>query len=374
MRAGRPRTRRGWIAATATAVVVLAGGAAALNLTASAGAATTRVRYATAALGTVEQTVSAAGTIEPAAQAALSFTVPGTVTALSARVGETVSAGQSLAQLSTTTLSAQLTAAQATLAAAQARAASDAAAGASAATLAADQAETAAAQGELAVAQSALTDADLISPIAGTVAAVNLTPGEQVSGSLSGSPATTAQITVISTHTFVVDAAVVDTEVGQLKAGEQAQIVPDGAVTPVYGVVSGVGLVATTTGGVASYPVTVSVTGDPGGLYPGAGAQVSFVVRELFNVLTVPSAALHTVGGRPVLYLNQGGHRVTRDVTVGLASGGRIQILSGLSAGDQVAVTSLRRVGGGGRRGRFGGGGGGFGGGGGGLGGGGGGG
>jgi len=76
-------------------------------------------------------------------------------------------------------------------------------------------------------------------------------------------------VVVISDGSYQVAGTVDDTEVGQLKTGEQVVITPDGSTTPVYGTVGTVGLVPSSTSGVAAYPVTVNVTGNPGGLYPG---------------------------------------------------------------------------------------------------------
>ena len=153
---------------------------------------------------------------------------------------------------------------------------------------------------------------------------------------------------VISTNSYVVNATVDDTEVGSVQAGDQAQIVPDGATTPVYGVVSSVGLIASTTSGVASYPVTIAVTGNPGGLYPGASATVTLIVKQLNNATTVPTAALHYTSGGVEVYEMVNGRQVAVPVTVGMASGGETQITSGLSVGTKVVVQGLRAGGAGG--------------------------
>jgi multidrug efflux pump subunit AcrA (membrane-fusion protein) len=143
-------------------------------------------------------------------------------------------------------------------------------------------------------------------------------------------------------------------------------IIPDGATTPVYGTVSSVGLIATTTSGVATYPVTIAVTGNPGGLYPGASATVTLIVRQLSNVTTVPTTAVHYTSSGAVVYEMVNGHEVAHPVTVGMTSAGETQIVSGLSVGTEVVVPVTRTggtgtggtgTGGTTRRGGFGGGG-----------------
>ena len=103
-------------------------------------------------------------------------------------------------------------------------------------------------------------------------------------------------------------------------------------------VVGTVGLVATQTSGVAAYPVAITVTGNPPGLHDRAGAQVSIVVQEHDGVLLVPSAAVHQQDGGSVVYEMQAGEQVSVPVTVGIVSGGRTEITSGVTAGDTVVL------------------------------------
>jgi hypothetical protein len=178
---------------------------------------------------------------------------------------------------------------------------------------------------------------------------------------------------VVSTGHYVVDATVDDTQVGQLAVGQTAGItLADGSVTS--GTVTSVGLVASSTSGVASFPVTVTVTGTPTGLYAGSVLPVVVVTKTVPDALAVPVGALHRTSSGTTVTVDKNGTRTTRTVSTGLVSSGQVQITDGLAAGEKVVVTSVRvtapagttgttrtgtRTGGGG----FGGGGGGFGGG-----------
>ena len=134
------------------------------------------------------------------------------------------------------------------------------------------------------------------------------------------------------------------------------------------------------TSGVTSFPLVVTVTGTPAGLFSGATATVSIVYRQLTDVLRVPTAAVRYDGGRPYVLLAGAGSGTRREVGVGTSTGGFTQITSGLTEGAQVLVpvtratttrsggqngsgTGGRGTGGGFGGGGFGGGGGGFGGG-----------
>ncbi|GAA5170769.1 MULTISPECIES: efflux RND transporter periplasmic adaptor subunit [Amycolatopsis] len=114
------RTRR--IVTVAGVVVVVAGGAVFWATSASSAPG---YRTATARPATVTATLDTTGTIEPVDSATLSFPVSGQVASIPVRAGQQVTAGQTLAQLDTTSLQAQLASAQSTLATARAKLAAD---------------------------------------------------------------------------------------------------------------------------------------------------------------------------------------------------------------------------------------------------------
>jgi macrolide-specific efflux system membrane fusion protein len=363
-------TRRSVIIIVAAVVVATGGGIAWAATRPTADAATTS--FATATTATLKQTVSSSGTIEPAQQENLNFAVSGQVTGVTATVGQQVTAGQALATVNSAALAANVAEAQATVSTDQARLSADQTAGASSAQVTADQAAVTAAQNSLSNAQNALSEATLTSPIAGTVAAVNLTVGQQVSGgststssggsgsggsgggggaggggaggggstgsSSSASSASSAQVVVISTGSYVVNASVDDTEVGQVRNGEQATITANGSTQPVYGTVTSVAMLASSSSTVPSYPVTIGVTGTPTGLHPGASATVAITVKQVTDAVVVPTAAIHYENGNAVVYQMSDGKQVSKPVTTGMTSGGQTQITQGLSDGDQVVV------------------------------------
>jgi multidrug efflux pump subunit AcrA (membrane-fusion protein) len=365
-----PPTRRRWLIAGGLVVLLAVGGTVwAVTRPATSTAATTTTSLVAAATTTLRQTIATTGTVAYATTSDQSFTVGGTVASVPVAVGQKVHAGQVLATADSAALAGALAQANSTLAAAQAKVASDTAA--SSTQLAADEASVSAAQAAVAAAQADLSKATLTSPIDGTVSALTLTPGQQLgssgaaaggagtaSGSGSGgaspgasggssgggtssSSSSSAQVEVVSTGHYVLDATVDDTEVGQLKAGETAGItLADGSVTS--GTVTSVGMVASSTSGVASFPVVVTVAGTPSGLYPGSVLPVVMVTKTVPDALTVPVAALHRTASGTTVTVDRNGTRAARTVSTGLVSGGRVQITDGLTAGEKVVVTSVR--------------------------------
>jgi multidrug efflux pump subunit AcrA (membrane-fusion protein) len=413
-----PATPKSWrrkrIRLIALVVIILAAIASGLGfwLTGSSPAngleITTKVVKVTT--GTIKQTVATSGTIEPASQASLNFAVSGVVTSVGVKVGQQVAQGQALASVSTTALQSEVDAAQAQLASAEERLSSDQSSGASSSALDSDEASVTSAQASLTSAQTSLSEATLSATIAGTVASVSLSVGQQVgssgatSGSGAGSTAGTSSgsgganagvsaaagstssttssagsdITIVGTNSYLVSTTVDDTEVDQVSDGDQATITATGSTTPVYGTVASIGLVATESSNVATFPIVVDITGDPTGLYAGSTASVSITVKQLNNVVEVPTASItYNASGQATVTKVNNGKDVSTPVTVGAAGNGETQVTSGVVSGDSVVERVVKftapaggtkagvlggTTGGFGGAGGFGGGGGGFGG------------
>ncbi|HKT01188.1 MAG TPA: biotin/lipoyl-binding protein [Rugosimonospora sp.] len=368
-RLARFRRRRWWLVGGALVVVVAAAAITVGVATASTPAAPT-YRAVTASTGTMRLTTTATGTLEPAQMSSLNFQVAGQVTAVDVTTGQQVKVGQTLATVNSASLSAQVAQAQATLANDQAKLSADQTAGAASAQQTADQAAVTAAQAALTNAQASLSSATLTSPIAGTVAQLNLAVGQQVTGSggssnsggsgsgsgsgsggsgsgnssssgSSSSSSSSTQVVIVSAA-FVVNVPVDDTQVGLMKNGEQATMLPQGSNTPVYGTVTSVGLLGSSSSGVASFPVVITVTGTPTGLYAGATASVTIVYKQLSNVLELPTAAIRYSNGKATVLEDKAGKAVPVPVTVGISSGGYTQITGGISDGQQVLVLITR--------------------------------
>ncbi len=276
--------------------------------------------------------------------------------------GQKVTAGQVLATVDSTALQDDVNAAQASLTSAEAKQSSDDSDGASTSQIDSDEASVTSAQTQLTTAQTSLADANLTSTIAGTVASVDLTVGQEVTASgnssssgtsaggsnssastglggastSSASSSSSAQVVVISTDSYMVSTTVDDSQVGLVKTGDQAVITPSNSTTNVYGTVQSVGLVASTTSDVATFPVTIAVTGSPSGLYAGSTATISIIVKQINNAIQVPTAAISYSGGNATVTAVVNGAHVSKAVTTGEVSDGYTQITKGLSSGEKV--------------------------------------
>ena len=324
--------------------------------------AATKTQYLTGAAttGDITNDVAATGTVSVTTSYGIAFGAPAhlagatasasasggsttwTVTALKVKVGDTVKKGAVLAQAGTAELRRQFAAATADLNTAniQLAIAKDGLAAATT-TVTTRQAQMTLynAQTQVSNAQKARTDlatqirlATLTAPIDGLVTAVNIA---------SGLEAPSGDAIVIDSASFQVTTDVVESDLASMAVGQPASVsigavsaVVPGAVTAIAPTTTG-----STTGGVVTYAVTVSLDHPPATVRVGMTANVTITIDSVTNVLMVPSASLRgTAGAYTVLVLGADGTPTARPVQVGLVTNTSAQIKSGLSAGQQVVT------------------------------------
>jgi multidrug efflux pump subunit AcrA (membrane-fusion protein) len=339
----------------AGALVIAAGAGGWLMLRPAS--AETPTLTATVSSGTFKTTVTASGTVNPAREKELTFPSGGTVSAILAEEGDKVTKGQVLARMDASALQAQRDAAAASLGAAQTQLSDDTAAAASSTQLASDRAAVTSAESQLAEATDAVSGATLRAPFGGTVSTVGVAVGDSTdassgtggqgsngtASSTTPTASTSSGITVISTSSYVVDASVGSSDVGQLKKGMQADITPTGSSSTVHGVVETIGVVAdTSTTGAATFPVTIRVTGSTKDLYPGSSASVAITVKQMTDVLTVPTQAITSTNGKTYVDVVVGGKTTKKQITIGETYGPQTEVTKGLSAGDKVKLGSFQ--------------------------------
>lgn len=102
---------------------------------------------------------------------------------------------------------------------------------------------------------------------------------------------------------------------------------------------SKIGAVAETdSSGAAAFPVTVEVTGKRKDLYAGTSAELSIIVQQRTDVLTVATRALESEDGATYVNVVRDGETQRTEVEVGETYGATTEIVSGLAAGDVVEI------------------------------------
>jgi len=212
--------------------------------------------------------------------------------------------------------------------------------------IAMDASQVSIAQVGATTAKNALSAATLQAPSGGVVEEVNVAIGEQVPNggtgtSASASGSATHAIVIITPGVYEVTGSVSDALVNQIAVGQSAQVVAAGSSNAVAGKVTQVAEEATVSSGVATFPVTVVLSGASPSLRPGMSASVSVIVNQVVQVTTVPTSAVHTTGAGSTVTLFVNGKPVPVAVTVGAADATRTQILSGVKVGDVVVIATI---------------------------------
>lgn len=309
---------------------------------AASGVATERV-----ALGSLASEILAQATVTapPEGQALLTARADGAVVRINKRLGDPVGAGETVALLESREAAAFV--AERNAAAARAQAARAAAAREqrlfNAKITARQDLEAAVAARQAAEAELQRTDAAVRaagvtgsgrylavrSPINGRLTEVDTQLGAYVSAGAE-------LFNVSDPRRIQVDAAVPVTDAQRIRPGDRAVIeLPNGglvdaavrSVTPSLDPQS------------RSATAVLQLSGAPGGLTQGQAVRVRITPRgSLANGIVLPEDAVQQVEGRDVVFVQVKGGFQAVPVSVGSRSGGRVEILDGLRAGQTVVT------------------------------------
>ena len=230
---------------------------------------------------------------------------------------------------------------------------------------------------DLATEETNLSHYTIVAPFDGTVSAVDLKVGDQAGSAAAATVLADQNIAELSLNE--VDAAKV--QVGQ-KATLTFDAITDLTLT---GTVAEVDTAGTVSQGVVSYGVKISLDSQDSRIKSGMTVNADIQTAVHQDVLSVPSSAIKTIGGAsfvqafiPPLTNTDGTQGVTSTilpqnipVTTGISDDTNVEILSGLTAGEQIvtrttnskttttsaAATGRTTTGAAGARGGFGGGG-----------------
>lgn len=357
MTRGSGRKRVGLIAAALAVVAVIGLAVALLQPGASTEPGYDLVQVTRS---TQHVTLPVSGEIAPRTQANLSFRVGGSVTEVTARVGQKVKRGAILATVDSTDLRAAVALAEAQEAAARAQlSAARSTSGARKAQIDAAVAGVNSARAALDNARDRLAWGSLTSPIAGTVAQVNIEVGDQVGGGsgaslpmgtggfdlgvLTGGSAPTSQgrtadVVVIADDGWQLEAQVATVDIPHLREGQAAVVTPTGTDQRLEGRVSSVGISATGSGAQAVFPVVIEIADRDAHLFSGASADAVVTVETVEDALAVPISAVSTVDGDSTVLVETAGTATPTAVELGRRFDSQVEVLSGLSVGDTIRV------------------------------------
>ena len=194
----------------------------------------------------------------------------------------------------------------------------------------------------------------ITAPISGQVITKNIKAGDNISRGSGSSDTTLAVIYDLSELTF--EMSVDELDVRSVKVGQKVRVTADALEGQTFtGTVTNVSLQSTQSNGVTNYPVTVTLD-ENGDLLPGMNVDGVIILDQVEDTLMIPVDAL--MRGNRVYVKDSGaaadgsagaepepspGGNVPAgfkavEVETGLTSEDYVEILSGLSEGDEVYV------------------------------------
>lgn len=176
-----------------------------------------------------------------------------------------------------------------------------------------------------------LSNSTITSPIDGIATNRNVNPGEIA-------PLSAPLMAIADTSSLKLQGNVPQEAVVRLAVGDKVTVSVDGISGQGYaGTITQVGPIGAATG--QYFPVAVSLKND-GRLLAGMTAKASLSLTSSEGVI-VPLAALFAQDGKEFLYVVADGKARKRAVSLGAQSGPEAQVLSGLTAGEAVAVSNV---------------------------------
>jgi HlyD family secretion protein len=188
--------------------------------------------------------------------------------------------------------------------------------------------------------QIRLKDTQIVAPFDGTVAVVNITPGEFV-----GPAATEPAIVLLTPNAMLLEMDIGETDYASMRVGLGGAVRFDGLPGRFYPfVISELGLSPNVEQGVVTYPVKASliVTGDAPRPVPGMNASGQLTLSTRDNVLAVPARAIRRRGTEQVVDVRRDGVVVEQVITTGVSDLENVEVLTGLAEGDVLVVPALR--------------------------------
>jgi membrane fusion protein, copper/silver efflux system len=170
----------------------------------------------------------------------------------------------------------------------------------------------------------------LDAPVSGFVTMKDVFEGQQIETAME-------LFTIADLSRVWVEAEVYEYEAGSLKLGEQAAVtLPYDSATRLYGRITFISPTLDTN--TRTLKVRFEFPNPDTALKPGMFATVELAIQASDGIV-IPDSAVMDTGERQVVFVSTGGGLFEpRVVTVGVRSGGNVQILSGVATGEQVVI------------------------------------
>lgn len=181
---------------------------------------------------------------------------------------------------------------------------------------------------------------EIVAPASGTIISLEIEEGEIVtSGALSYTSGSTL-MTIADLSVMQIKAGVNEVDIGKVRLGQDVKIDVDAyAGATFHGVITHVAPAARDEQGVKIFDVEIDITDSDERLRPNMTANIEIQGDHREGVITIPIESAFKKQGRYVAYVFDGspGEPVEREIVTGITNIDKIEVVSGLKAGEVVA-------------------------------------
>jgi len=193
-----------------------------------------------------------------------------------------------------------------------------------------------------------LTSGTIVAPTSGTISDLTIVNGIQIgsNNTTAGSSTNTSNQAIASIKTgnsTAVTVSVAEVDVAKIQVGQKATITFDAIANKTFtGKVMGINTTGAVSSGVTTYPAVIQLddTSDSS-IFPNMSATANIISKVKDNVILVPSSAVTTTGSVSTVKVMKDGQVTTFTVEVGDSSDSQTEIISGISEGDTVVTSTI---------------------------------
>lgn len=184
---------------------------------------------------------------------------------------------------------------------------------------------------------------NVVAPIAGTVNAINIKNGDDLSR-LSRNSASQAPIIIGDLGTLKAQVQVNEVDIANVSVGQKVMMTYSAIEgLAISGKVEKMDALGTIIQGVVNYNVTIGLDTLDNRLRPGMSVSAKIINGVKQGVITVPNSALKMKGSKTYIEVLNSGTKLPeqRDIEIGVANNTDTEIVSGINAGDNVVTQTI---------------------------------
>ncbi len=184
----------------------------------------------------------------------------------------------------------------------------------------------------------------ITAPMAGELSGLTLTPGLPISSTQTTSSTTTGSNSSQSVGTIIVEQSslqatinLTEIDVIKVKPGQKVTLTLDAFPNKTFtGKVSTVNTNGSVSSGVTTYPTTITFDLALDNIYPNMAVNATIITSIKDNVILIPSAAVQTSNGQSTVRVMRNNQITSLPIEIGESNDTQTEITSGINEGDVV--------------------------------------